>query len=206
MNKYQKKQLVLRSQLIGANYTYALRAMNHAEKYHTGVRKDGVTPEFDHQVSIALFAMTLPNLMYREEVIATIMLHDTSEDYGLSQSEIRGIFHGDPIIINRITDAVWKMTKKFRGEVKDDEQLFIDMSEDEVASISKGCDRVHNIQTMIGVFGPDKQRQYIGDVEAKFLPMLKRARRNFPEQAMAYENIKHMLISQCELISASLEA
>lgn len=202
MNKFEKKILVLRSQLIGAGYNYALRAMEFAQTYHKGTRKDGVTPEFDHQVSIALYAMTLPNLIHREEVIATIMLHDVAEDYGVSIKEIREIFHGDPIIIDRIANAVWKMTKTFRGEAKDEGYVFSTMAEDPIASIAKGCDRVHNIQSMIGVFSKEKQEKYISEVEERFLSMLKTARRLFPEQTMAYENIKHVLLSQIELIRA----
>lgn len=206
MNQFEKKILVLRSQLIGAGYNYALRAMEFAQGYHKGTRKDGVTPEFDHQVSIALYAMTLSNLLHREEVIATIMLHDVSEDYGVSPKELREIFHGDPVIIDRIVNAVWKMTKTFRGEVKDEAYLFDTMSEDAVASIAKGCDRVHNIQSMVGVFSKEKQVRYMAEVMERFLPMLKQARRLFPEQSMAYENIKHVLLSQIELIKAVHDA
>ena len=202
MNKFQKKLLTLRNQLIGARYHHALAALEFAMKYHTGTRKDGVTPEFQHQVEIALYAMTLPDLMHRQEVIATILLHDVREDYGITDSEIADLFFEDPEFAKRVCAAVWNMTKEFRGHKRNEQELFDAMAQDPIASIAKGCDRMHNLQTMVGVFKLEKQKEYIEEVFKLFLPMLKTARRLFPHQVNAYENIKHVLTSQIELIQA----
>lgn len=200
--KFQKKMLTLRNQLIGARYHHALAALEFAIRYHTGTRKDGITPEFQHQVEIALFALTLPDLMFREEVIATIMLHDVREDYGVSDGEVRDLFFEDRAFADRVSRAVENMTKEFRGVKKDEKALFEAMGEDAIASIAKGCDRMHNLQTMVGVFKIEKQKAYIAEVHDLFLPMLKKARRLFPHQVNAYENIKHILNSQIELIQS----
>jgi len=206
VTKFEKKLLTLRQQLVGARYHHALAALEFAIKYHTGTRKDGVTPEFQHQVEIALFALTLPDLMYREEVIATILLHDVREDYGVSDGEIRGLFFHDEGFAGRVSRAVENMTKEFRGLKKDEEALFEAMAEDAIASIAKGCDRMHNLQSMVGVFKLAKQKEYIKEVHDLFLPMLKKARRLFPHQVNAYENIKHILQSQIQLLEAIHEA
>ena len=202
MSKFEKKLLTLRQQLIGARYHHALAALEFAIRFHTGTRKDGITPEFQHQVEIALFALTLPDLMYREEVIATILLHDVREDYDITDREIRDLFFHDPEFAERVSRAVENMTKVFRGTKKDEKDLFEAMSQDPIASIAKGCDRMHNLQTMVGVFKTEKQKSYIQEVYDLFLPMLKKARRLFPHQVNAYENIKHILTSQIELIEA----
>ena len=77
MTKFEKRKLVLRQQLIGAEMYDALVAMEFADHLTSGLtRKDLVTPSFDHEISIALYAMSLPDLRYREEIIATIMCHD----------------------------------------------------------------------------------------------------------------------------------
>lgn len=205
MNKFQKKILILRQLLIGARYFNALAALEFAAKHHTGTRKDGVTPEFDHQISIALYAMTLPDLMYREEVIATILLHDVREDYRITDHEIRCLFN-DSHFAQRVSTAVWNMTKVWLDEKRDEVDLFNQMALDPISSIAKGCDRSHNLQTMVGVFSVEKMRVYIKEVREFFLPMLKKARRNFPQQVMAYENIKHLLTSQVELIEAFIDS
>ncbi len=205
LTKFNKDKLVLRQQLIGAGFFDALVAMEFADKFHSGLRKDGVTPEFQHQVSIALYALTLPLLRFPEEVIATIMLHDVREDFSVSHGDILALF-GDAVKAERIAQAVDRMTKTFRGVKRSETELFALMADDPIASIAKGCDRIHNLQSMIGVFSLPKQTQYIGEARDLFLPMLKTARRNFPYQVRAYENIKFVLTSQMELIEASLAA
>ncbi len=205
MDPFKKKALVLRQYLAGAGYFNALKAMEFAARYHTGKRKDGVTPEFDHQISIALFALTLPNLKYREEIITTIFLHDVREDYGVTDGEIRELFDDSEFAV-RVCRAVGNMTKEWRGVKKDEVALFEAMAEDPIASIAKGCDRIHNYQSMIRVFTLPKQKSYIEEGIRLFLPMLKMARRLFPDQALAYENIKHMLLSQIDMIKAIHEA
>jgi len=200
MTPFQKKLLTLRQQLIGARYHHALAALEFAHRFHTGVRKDGVTPEFQHQIEIALFALTLPDLMFRQEVIATIMLHDVREDYGVTSAEIRELFFEDSEFAARVDRAVENMTKEWRGVKKDEKALFEAMSQDPIASIAKGCDRIHNVSSMLGVFTVEKQKIYIQEVVDLFLPMLKRARRLFPHQVNAYENIKFVLQTQMDLI------
>jgi (p)ppGpp synthase/HD superfamily hydrolase len=202
--EFKKKVLTLRQYLAGAGYYNAMIALEFAAKHHTGFRKDGYTPEFDHQISIALFALTLPNLMFREEVIATILLHDVREDYHITDAEIRALFPaGD--FTDRVSRAVENMTKEWRGEKKDEVLLFEAMADDPVASIAKLCDRNHNYQSMIRVFGLEKQKDYLDEGVRLFLPMLKKAKRNFPRQYLAYENIKHVLTGQMDIIRAMLD-
>ena len=200
MTKFQKKLLTLRQQLVGARYHHALAALEFAHRFHTGLRKDGVTPEFQHQIEIALFALTLPDLMYREEVIATILLHDVREDYNVTAAEIRDLFFQDPEFAARVDRAVENMTKEFRGVKKDEQALFDAMAQDPIASIAKGCDRIHNIGSMLGVFTTEKQKKYVQEVHDLFLPMLKKARRLFPHQVNAYELLKFTLNMQIDLI------
>lgn len=201
MDKFKKKILTLRQLLIGREFYNALTAMEFAARWHKGVRKDKVTPEFDHQVSIALFALTLPKVSFQEELIAVIMLHDVMEDYNISESEIRDLFD-DPKFANTVVRSVINMTKVHRDGTKKDEALLFDaMAQDKVASIAKLCDRIHNFKTMVDVFTIEKQREYIEEGKTYFMPMLKKAKRNFPHQTMVYENLKHLLEMQMDLIT-----
>lgn len=206
MRPFEKKLLVLRQQLIGARYFNALAAMEFAMQHHTGTRKDGVTPEFQHQVEIALYALTLPDIRFREEVVTTIFLHDVREDYHITDAEIRDLFPQGTDFANRVSHSVELITKEWRGEKKPSRAYFDLMAADEIASIAKGCDRIHNYQSMVGVFSPEKQEEYLKEGDDWFLPMLKKARRAFPHQTMAYENIKFVMTSQMQLIRAALAA
>ena len=171
--------------------------MEFGLRYHTGVRKDGVMPEFQHQVSQASFARTLePHLLFPDETLATIFLHDVVEDCDVDISTIFAEF-GD-----QVGTSVELMTNQVRGVRKPIDSYYSEMQYDMIASIAKGCDRIHNHQTMIGVFTPEKIDSYMIETNGHVIPMLKLARKRFTRQEGAYLNIKHVLMTQMELLQA----
>lgn len=229
MCRFRKQEIALRYFLLGAGWYHAVAAMDYAKAIHNGTRKDGQTPEFAHQVAIANYLRTLmvpihspaqrlthyAGVLYPEETLAAVFLHDSREDAGISHDEILQIFlarsHDDETraFAERTADSVEYATKKFRGTVKDKDAYFAAIAACPITSLVKGGDRIHNLQTMNAlqidgtpVFGLEKQRDYIAEGRTYFLPMLKSARRAFPTQEGAFENIKHMLLSQIELLEA----
>jgi (p)ppGpp synthase/HD superfamily hydrolase len=197
LQQWEKRQVSLRYWLQGREWFQALEALEFGKSHHTGVRKDGFTPEFDHQISIAHFVRTLaPSLEFPEETISTVFLHDVREDYGVSDEELRDQFG------SQVANAVAAMTKTFRGERQPEQMVFNQIALDPIASIAKGADRIHNFNSMVGVFTADKQLSYIHEAETYFFPMLKKARRLHVRQEPGYENIRHMLQSQIRLIQA----
>ncbi len=191
--EYEKLRSALRYWLYGKGYHKAVKAMEYAAKYHKGLRKDGVTPEFYHQLCIAGYVRTL-HLIYSEETMATAFLHDLIEDYDISASELERQFGKE------IAFPVSLLSKRRDGYTIENTPYYLNICNDPIASVVKGADRIHNFQTMIGVFDITKQKEYIEDCKVGLLPMLKKARRKFPEQEPAYENIKHALLSQIDLI------
>jgi len=191
-----KLHISMRYWLLGRGFHLALRAMEFGAEHHTGTRKDGVTPEFDHQIHIAHYLRTLADLSHPQETIAVAFLHDVAEDYGVDRETLTAKFG------ERVADAVWRMTKEFRGIRRSEEEVFEGIAQCPIASIAKAADRIHNFQSMVGVFKVEKQKEYIAEGERFFLPMIKKARRLFPEQEAGYENAKHMLRSQIALIRA----
>jgi (p)ppGpp synthase/HD superfamily hydrolase len=196
-NTYTKHFIAMRYWLLGREFFLALDALEYASRFHTGKRKDGQTREYFHQLSIGRYTKSIiTSLEYPEATLATVFLHDVSEDYGVSTGEIRDRYG------NQVSQSVALLTKKFGDYRKPDAEYFRDITSDKIASIAKGADRVHNIQTMIGVFTYEKQKEYIQETETYIIPMLKEARRCFPRQEPAYENIRHVLVSQIELLRA----
>lgn len=196
MQSTDKRLIAIRYWLHGAGYFKALEALDLGLEYHTGKRKDG-SPEFDHQVTIAQYLRTLiKGLSYPEETLTVAFLHDIREDYHLSDKLIRDRF-GD-----LVANAVKALSKEIDGIRRAEADVFRDIAADEIASIVKGGDRIHNHQSMIGVFSTEKQIEYIDETKEWFFPMLKEARRRFPQQEGAYENIKLLLNSQIQLIEA----
>ena len=204
-----RRFVALRYWLHGQGMTEVLRDMERNRRHFEGTRKDGVTPAFDHHVVQANFIRPLlPHLMFPQETLCVIFSHDTAEDAGLSPEEITQHFK-DRGFANRVATAIWLMTKKFRGGVgaSDTPQgMFKGIAENPISSIAKGVDRIHNLQSMVGVFTPEKQAAYLAETEEFFLPMLKEAERLFPEQEPAYKMIRTVLKMQIELLRAALPA
>lgn len=198
---YEKLKMALRYQLMGRAsrdpaWYVAVKALDLGLKYHTGFRKDGKTPEFQHQIEIALYLLTMEKLLIdAPRTIADALLHDLGEDYG------------DQISFEEIGEATDKiiegdcrlLAKEYRGDKKTPEQYFIPLSSNFRVSVVKGADRVHNMRTMAGVFKLEKQIGYCDETEEHFFTFLKLARRNFPEQEAVYENIKFMLTTQMRI-------
>jgi hypothetical protein len=200
LEHYGKMFVSLKHYLRGRKYFTALKALAFARQYHVGKRKDGVTPEFQHQLAIALYVTTLKDVIDEEKAITAALLHDVMEDYDVGYEEIEARFGSE------MAKIVWLLTKEHRGVKKDPKLYFDEIADNPIASLVKGADRIHNVQSMVGVFSIEKQKEYIDEVELYFLPMLKRAGANFPEQTAAYYNIQHMLKSQLELLKAHLRA
>ncbi len=190
---FEKMLISIRYWLLGKKYYKSLKAMEFAKKFHTGKRKDG-SPEFSHQISQVAYIRTIIGTFDNpEDIICTIFLHDVCEDYNVSFEEIKALFG------ESVAKSVYLMTKVFRGTKKTPEEYFSDMLDDLTASISKGCDRIHNHYTMIGGFTAEKQKSYIEETEKYIIPMLKAARRKYPEQEEAFENIKFVLMNQMSI-------
>lgn len=202
-NRYQKISIALQHYLHGAKYNDALKAFDFAKQIHDGVRKDGITPEFQHQLEIALFVLTLKDLDDEEGTIICALLHDTLEDYSYIK------YHQ----IENLIGTERAKSVLYISKFVEDKQRYNDISDyfdyigkDERASIVKGCDRIHNLRTMNGVFTPTKQESYLYETEIYFLPMLKTAAGLYAKQYLAYMNIRTMLKTQVEMIKAILKA
>lgn len=201
MASYEKLRIAIRYWLLGSGYEKAAQAMDFAERYHTGFRKDG-TPEFGHQVEIAHYIRTIQSSLIKpEETIAVAFLHDVVEDYDVSQADIESKFGFE------ISEAVGRVTKLDSfGNKKNQELLFDEMSVCPIASVVKGADRIHNFSTMNGAFSLKKQDDYCKEAEELIIPMLRKARRNFHSQEPVYENIKLIMSTQINMTRNALSA
>jgi (p)ppGpp synthase/HD superfamily hydrolase len=187
---YARHRIALYYWLLGARFFRAARAMTWAEGFHSGTRKDGVTPEFAHQVWIANFLRTLPlPTEVMENCLVAAFLHDVCEDKDVGFGEIASLFGAET------GDHVERLSKKHRGVSVPADVYFSRLGETVVSALVKGVDRAHNLGSMTGVFALEKQKAYIEETLAHHLPMLKTARRRFPEFEAAFENIKQILLS-----------
>lgn len=203
---YQSLKVSLRYFLIGRRYYTALRAMALGLQYHTGTRKDGVTPEFEHQVSQALYIQTVSeNTPYEEHFIILALLHDLMEDYPVLPNEVRLALSNDSVskeaVEAMVTDL--KALNKAPGGLKlTTEEYYENLSEHPLSAIEKGADRMHNLSSAYGVLSNDKVRQYLEETVMYVLPLLKKIRRTYPEHTAMCENLKRVLSLQVTLMSS----
>lgn len=210
---YTKMRISLLWGLQGKGMTLALTAMLFAEDYSRGnTRKDGITPEFEHQVRQALFALLLKDIsdIKLELLICVTLLHDVMEDYDVELQTLVNLLDGAALQNPKyaglgslgaiVAASVWAMTKTYKGKKKSPDSVFADIANDELASLAKGLDRMNNFQTMVGTFNLPKRISYVQEGLKYFLPMLKAARRKFVHHTYAYLNIETVIKYQIELL------
>jgi len=197
-----KAKTYFKGQLQGKCMFNALKAMEICFKYHKGFRKDGTTPEWFHQLSIALYLSTLEGSLgqYEEDLYVVAFLHDVVEDYDYPLQAVEDDFGS---VVMRAVAAISKKNSDIFKKSPPD--YYNDISGNTLASIVKGADRIHNFQSMSGVFTAEKQLSYIEEAKTYILPMLKQARNSYPVLRPAYENIKHVLMMQMALINGTLK-
>jgi (p)ppGpp synthase/HD superfamily hydrolase len=184
---YAKMKIAIRYWLIGRKYYNAVKALDFAESYHTGIRKDG-QPEFSHQISQANYCRVFDELLdFPEETFCVIFLHDILEDYDVTYEQLLELFG---VVV---ADATLKMSKIRNGVKIPNDIYYVEMLTCPIASLAKGVDRLHNLFTMVGGFTSEKQISYINETLEYVVPLLKKARRNFHKQEGVFHNIKYII-------------
>lgn len=204
MDRFDKLRISMRYRLLGAasvdkRFQVALDAFNFSEtKYEGKLRKDGVTPAFMHPLEIMAYLTTLlPSLRYPAETLAATALHDCVEDYGVSVEECRDRFGA------RVSHGVMRVSKVIHGvKVPSLAEHFELMLDCPIATVIKPADRANNQSTMVGVFTPAKQLEYIEETERFIVPMMKKARLLYSDQESVFENLKWVLRHQASMVLA----
>jgi hypothetical protein len=183
-------------------YKVAYDALMYASKIHVGVRKNGITPEFQHQLEIAhLIRTMLRGLMHPAETLAAIFLHDTPEDYDVPRAELEKLF--GPMV----AEAAMLLNKyDEQGEPKPLDEYYEALGRNPITSVAKPGDNGQNQSSMAGVFTYKKQFEYSLNIKNRGWNMMKVARRLFPEQEAVYENLKFLLRIQYNAVHAMLTA
>lgn len=204
--EYDKLRTVMRHWLKGLaasdhRYFVVLNALDFFEHLHRNeIRKDGVTRGFSHQLNMLAFARTQhKNIEEPWRVYAAILGHDGPEDYPVEVHNIKARFPS-------LFDYFMRLSKWRDGELVSYDVYFPELAECRVCSVAKAIDRINNYSTMLGVFKPEKVEQYIDDGHTWFLPMLKKARRTFPQQEPIYELLKSVLVIQMDASKHFLSA
>lgn len=225
LTAYAKKKIAIRYMLKGMSFyepefNLALKAMDIAETYHNGLRKDGVTPEFLHQLEIVGNILNFTRLFkHPARMVIVAFMHDVVEDYGQDakiwdmESEKERLKGLEPFTIDKakeifgeeIAASIDSISKVVDGKKKRTEKYYKGLAFDMYGSIVKLEDRSNNLKSMLTVFTLEKQKRYAEDVIKYFMPMLKQAERNFPELSDVYQALNNRLKVQIQDIFDKVE-
>lgn len=203
-DKFSKLMISARYWLLGMaehdpEYFAVIDAMEIGLEHHDGYRNGG-DPEFIHQLGIFHYLRTMhKHIKNPKTVYKLVFLHDALEDPNqrtkkfISPDEIANQF-GEVFLMK-----LKKMSKEILGQ-KNPEFSLDAVFDDEDTSVAKGGDRVDNVCSMVGVFKRERLERYVKETIGEFLPRLKASRRKFASQEAVFENIKHTLVNQLQLI------
>lgn len=168
---------VIRQYLIQNSYWMALEALDYAERFHTGERRNG-DHELSHPIQVALQLIESGVYMERpEETIAAALLHDIPEDYDIGFDVIESKF--GPMV----KDALVAVTKVHRGFSFSFSAKMSEAAHNPIASLVKPSDRLHNLKTLHGAFTRDGGLQYIEETNGEIIPAMKLSMKLHPTQS-----------------------
>lgn len=164
------------------------------------MRKNGIDPALLHQLSVAQHVRALmPLLQFPIETLIAALFHDHMEDHALTFEYLKNKYG------ELCAGAILKLSKKYANTKIPMEEYFLGVRDCPISSIVKLIDRINNLGTMNGVFSSEKQQSYIDEVLKYFMPMLKYARRVFPDQEGAYEVLKLHMMDIVRSVQARLD-
>ncbi len=186
----------LRTTFIFGGYENSLKALSEVAKYR-GVRKDGVTPSNVHQLSVTNYILSFDkvfidykNRIEADTIYASCLLHDSVEDGNILRDRLFKEYGKD------ICETVDLLTKTGKGT----KYYYEEMIKNGAATVIKGSDRIHNVQTMVGVFTNEKIEAYIKETKEFVIPMLYDSIFHHPQFEAVYSNEILVLESQLALI------
>jgi GTP pyrophosphokinase len=179
MANVDKMYTYLRGFLVGANMEESLKALGFARQQHSlQTRKDG-TSYIVHPLSMACYAVAMG--LREDNIIATILLHDVSEDCGVMVEHLP--------VNDTIKYAVRHMTiQRFRTDVDKIEtkcRYFNELLESREALICKALDRYNNLSDMPLNMSAESVGKNVAETEVLLLPILKEAKSLYPDLADA---------------------
>lgn len=183
-------------------YFAAVDALEFARAHHNGKRNGG-GPEFMHQVEIFHMLRSLRHYL-NNPVMSYILafMHDAIED-GQKQPDGSKVYIPLSVVASRwgdeVAEKLMKLSKEIEG-VKNSAYSLDAVFNDEDCALVKLADRCNNVSTMMGVFKRERALRYIKETTEEFIPRAKSARRRFPQQEGAFENLKLFLSGQMALI------
>ncbi len=195
----EKMYTFVRGFASGARMPETLRALSFAREKHEGQLRKSGEPYFVHPLTMACDALSIG--IRDDEVVAAILLHDVVEDCGVSLQELpvsAGVKHSVDLVTFSVMEGETKESAKTR--------YYNMILTDRAATLTKLVDRCHNVSSMAGVFTKEKLKAYIVETREYVLPLLRKAKQVYPEDADILFILKYHITSVVDSIDATIKA
>ncbi|MGL4992492.1 MAG: HD domain-containing protein [Sarcina sp.] len=166
-----KEVIYLKGYLRGKNYLDAIRALNLAEKLHSGQKRRSGEPYIIHPVRVANGLISLG--IVDENIVISALLHDILEDTKVTYEELLDLYK----LPAEAANIILRLTKK--SENYDADEYYEVIGECPKATIVKIADRCHNIATL-QFFNDEKIGLYVRDTEKYIYPLFNKIKDQEP--------------------------
>lgn len=195
----EKMYTYIRGYATGRDMKQTLCALSFARDKHSGQLRKSGEPYLVHPLTMACHALSLG--IQDDNIIATILLHDVCEDCGVPLSELPvsdAVRHNVELMTFTVMDGETKETAKNRYY-----NLLLQSRE---AAITKLIDRCHNVSSMAGTFSVEKLRSYIEETRQNVLPLLRKIKRQYPDESNTLFVLKYHINSVVDAIDETLRS
>ena len=194
----EKMYTYLRGFASGAGMKETLNALAFArEKHRNQFRKSG-EPYIIHPLMMACNAVGMG--IKDDVIVATVLLHDVCEDCGVGLAELP--------VSDEVKHAVDLMTfRVLEGETKEiaKNRYYNMLLQSREAAMTKLIDRCHNVSSMAGTFSVEKLKAYIEETRHYVLPLLRKVKNQYPEEADILFVLKYHIVSVVDSIEATIQ-
>ena len=193
----EKMYTYLRGYASGARMGQTLKALSFAREKHKGQTRKSGEPYIVHPLTMACNAVSIG--IRDDAVIASILLHDVCEDCDVPLSELpvdEPVRRAVDLLTFRVMEGETKETAKTRYY-----NMILSSRE---ATLTKLIDRCHNVSSMAGTFSEEKLLAYIDETRRYVLPLLRRAKTVYPQDADVLFILKYHIVSVVDSIDAAI--
>ena len=195
---HEKMFTYLRGYASGAGMKETLKALAFAREKHSGQFRKSGEPYIIHPLTMACNAVSMG--IKEDSVMATILLHDVCEDCDVRVEDLPvsdTVKHAVDLMTFRIMDGETKEIAKNRYY-----NMLIQSRE---ACMTKLIDRCHNVSSMAGTFSVEKLKAYIEETRQYVLPLLRKVKNKYPEDANVLFALKYHIVSVVDSIEATIQ-
>lgn len=194
----EKMYTYLRGFASGAGMRETMKALTFARDKHSGQLRKSGEPYIVHPLTMACNAVSMG--IREDAVVATILLHDVCEDCGVSVEELPvsdTVRHAVDLMTFRVMDGETKEIAKNR--------YYNMLLQSREASMTKLIDRCHNVSSMAGTFSVAKLKSYIEETRQYVLPLLRKVKNQYPQDADILFMLKYHIVSVVDSIDATIQ-